>query len=134
VSGAAKVESGVSVSKNHLENELIKVSFDRAGEIPSVYDKTRQRELLAEGKVANRLIAYEDKRMQWDAWDIDRYFEEQFWPLADSKTTISVVETGPHRAAIRVERKYQKSLIVQVISIAAGARQVEFDTFIDWQE
>jgi len=44
------------------------------------------------------------------------------------------VETGPHRAAIRVERKYQKSLIVQVISLVSGARQVEFDTFIDWQE
>jgi len=44
------------------------------------------------------------------------------------------VETGPHRAAIRVERTYQKSTIVQVISLAAGARHVEFDTFIDWQE
>jgi len=72
--------------------------------------------------------------MEWDAWDIDRYFEEQFWPLADSPTTISVAETGPHRAAIRVERLYQSSKIVQVISLAAGARQVEFDTFIDWHE
>jgi len=134
VGGVTKVESTVSVSKNHLENELLKVSFDKAGEITSVYDKTRQRELLPAGTLANRLIAYEDKPMQWDAWDIDRYFEEQFWPLADSPTKVSVVETGPHRAAIRVERKYQKSLIVQVISLAAGARQVEFDTFIDWQE
>jgi alpha-mannosidase len=45
-----------------------------------------------------------------------------------------VVETGPHRAAIRIERHYQKSTIVQVISLEAGARQIEFDTFIDWQE
>jgi len=45
-----------------------------------------------------------------------------------------VAETGPHRAAIRVERSYQKSRIVQIISLSAGARQVEFDTFIDWQE
>jgi alpha-mannosidase len=134
VGGVTKVESTVSVSKNHLENELLKVSFDKAGEITSVYDKTRQRELLPAGTLANRLIAYEDKPMQWDAWDIDRYFEEQFWPLADSPTKVSVVETGPHRAAIRVERKYQKSLIVQVISLAVGARQVDFDTFIDWQE
>ena len=132
--GAANSSSPLSVSATHLENELLRITFDKAGEITSVFDKTRNRETLAAGEKANRLIAYEDKPMEWDAWDIDRYFEEQFWPLADGKSSISVVETGPHRAAIRVEREYQKSRIVQVISLAAGARQVEFDTFIDWQE
>lgn len=124
----------LSVSATHLENALLRVEFDNQGEIISVFDKSRNRETLAPGARANRLIAYEDKPMEWDAWDIDRYFEEQFWPLADGKATISVVETGPLRVAIRVERPYQKSRIVQVISLAAGERQVEFDTFIDWQE
>ncbi|WP_240231661.1 alpha-mannosidase [Devosia lacusdianchii] len=132
--GAANTSSPLSVSEKHLENELLKVSFDTSGEITSVFDKTRNRETLAKGEKANRLIAYEDKSMEWDAWDIDRYFEEQFWPLADSKAKISVVETGPYRAAIRIERDYQASKVVQVISLAAGARQVEFDTFIDWKE
>ena len=131
---AASARSTLSVSTGHLENELLRVTLDDKGEITSVFDKTRNRETLASGEKANRLIAYEDKPMNWDAWDIDRYFEEQFWPLADGPASISVVETGPHRAAIRVERKYQKSLIVQVISLCAGERQIEFDTFIDWQE
>ncbi|WEK03848.1 MAG: glycoside hydrolase family 38 C-terminal domain-containing protein [Candidatus Devosia phytovorans] len=134
VSGAAKVSSSLSVSEKHLENDKLRITFDKSGEITSILDKTRNRETLAQGEKANRLIAYEDKPMEWDAWDIDRYFEEQFWPLADGKTSISVVETGPHRAAIRVERKYQASTVVQVISLEVGARQVEFDTFIDWQE
>ncbi len=132
--GASNTTSPLSVSEKHLENELLRVTFDKSGEITSVFNKTRNRETLEPGKAANRLIAYEDKPMEWDAWDIDRYFEEQFWPLADGKSLISVVETGPHRAAIRVERTYQKSKVVQVISLAAGARQIEFDTFIDWQE
>ena len=129
-----KAKSSLTVSATNLENDLLKVTLDAAGEIISVFDKTRQRETLAAGARANRLIAYEDKSMEWDAWDIDRYFEEQFWPLADGKSVVSVVETGPHRAAIRVERSYQSSKIVQVISLAAGERQVEFDTFIDWHE
>jgi alpha-mannosidase len=132
--GATHASSSVSVSANQLENELLRVVFDEKGEITSVFDKSRNRETLAPGGKANRLIAYEDKPMNWDAWDIDRYFEEQFWPLADGPASISVVETGPHRAAIRIERHYQKSTIVQVISLEAGARQIEFDTFIDWQE
>jgi len=134
VADGAGSAAPLSVSETHLENELLKVSFDAAGEIISVFDKSRNRETLASGQRGNRLIAYEDKSMEWDAWDIDRYFEEQFWPLADGQCVISVVETGPHRAAIRVERSYQRSKIVQVISLAVGARQVEFDTFIDWQE
>nr|WP_314262376.1 glycoside hydrolase family 38 C-terminal domain-containing protein [uncultured Devosia sp.] len=134
VAGAAKSASTLKVSETLLENEKLKISFDKHGEITSIYDKARQRETLASNQKANRLIAYEDKSMEWDAWDIDRYFEEQFWPLADAKALISVVETGPHRAAIRVERKYQASTVVQVISLEAGARQVEFDTWIDWQE
>ncbi|ODT66707.1 MAG: hypothetical protein ABS75_26430 [Pelagibacterium sp. SCN 63-23] len=134
VSGAASGKSELSVSKKRLENALLRVTFDDKGEISSIFDKTRNRETLAPGGRANRLIAYEDKPMNWDAWDIDRYFEEQYWPLADGKASIAVVETGPHRAAIRVERTYRASRVVQVISLAAGARQIEFDTFIDWQE
>lgn len=132
--GAANASSPLSVSASHLENELLKITLDASGEITSIIDKTHGREVLAQGQSANRLIAYEDKPMEWDAWDIDRYFEEQFWPLADAEAEIGVVETGPHRAAIRIERTYQNSRIVQVVSLAAGARQVEFDTFIDWQE
>ncbi|UYN98545.1 MAG: alpha-mannosidase [Devosia sp.] len=134
VAKAPKTASAVSVSTTHLENALVRVSFDKKGEITSILDKARNREVLPEGARANKLVAYEDKPMNWDAWDIDRYFEEQSWPLADGKAEISVVETGPHRAALRVERNYQKSRFVQVISLEAGARQVEFDTFIDWQE
>jgi alpha-mannosidase len=132
--GTASATSSLSVSTGHLENERLRVAFDDKGEITSVFDKTRNRETLAPGGRANRLIAYEDKPMNWDAWDIDRYFEEQSWPLADGPATVTVVETGPHRAAIRVERRYQKSLIIQVVSLEVGARQIEFDTFIDWQE
>jgi alpha-mannosidase len=129
-----KPASTLSASTTHLENSLVRVTFDARGEITSVFDKTRVRELIASGKTANRLVAYEDKPMNWDAWDIDRYFEEQFWPLADGPAKIDVVETGPYRAAIRIERSYASSRVVQIVSLEDGARQIEFDTFVDWQE
>ncbi|MET1026682.1 MAG: alpha-mannosidase, partial [Dongiaceae bacterium] len=61
--GAQNSYSPLSVSENHLENELLKVTFDASGEITSVFDKTRDRETLLPGHTANRLIAYEDKPM-----------------------------------------------------------------------
>ncbi|MGR3343949.1 MAG: alpha-mannosidase, partial [Paracoccaceae bacterium] len=127
-------QSDLSVSPRHIENASLRVTFDEAGEITSVIDKTQHRELIAAGKTANALIAYEDKPLNWDAWNIDRYFNEQFWPLADLPAKIEVVETGPYRAAIRIERTYASSAIVQVISLQAGARQLEFDTYVDWHE
>jgi len=125
--------SSLSASTHHLENALIRVTFDDNGEITSVFDKQASRELIAAGQTANRLVAYEDKSLNWDAWDIDHYFEEQSWPLK-AATKIELVETGPYRAAIRIERTYQSSKFVQVVSLEAGAKQVEFDTFIDWVE
>ncbi len=127
-------KSSLSVSKSKLENSLVKVSFDAKGEITSVIDKATGRELIKAGETANRLVAYEDKPLNWDAWDIDSYFHEQAWPLADGKVKIEVVETGPWRAALRIERSYQASKFVQVVSLEEGSRLVEFDTWADWQE
>lgn len=86
-----------------------------------MFDKRRRRELLGPGTAANRLVAYEDKSLNWDAWDIDRYFEEQFWPLSDLPVEISVVETGPYRAALRLVRPYGSSRITQIISLEREA-------------
>jgi alpha-mannosidase len=124
----------LSVSTRHLENALLRVELDTHGELTSVYDKTRRRELLKAGESANRLVAYEDKPVKWDAWDIDSYFQEQFWPLADGPAKIDLVESGPYRAAIRIERTYAASRVVQIVSLVNGTRQIEFDTHVDWQE
>jgi alpha-mannosidase len=132
---ASPTPSTLDVSSEKLENAHVRVLFDAKGEITSVFDKTTGRELLKSGQTGNRLVAYEDKSMDYDAWDIDWYFEEQFWTLAEeAEVSIEVVETGPLRAALRIERKWRASKIVQIVSLRAGARQVEFDTHADWQE
>lgn len=124
----------LNIRKDLLENDLVCVRFDSAGEITSVFDKNRNRELIPTGAKANELIAYEDKPVNWDAWDIDHSFEHKFWKLSDLPCTIEVIEEGPHRAALKVTRQYQSSKVVQIISLAAHARQIEFDTFVDWRE
>lgn len=128
------IASSLSVSKLYLENDRIAVRFDEAGEIFSIFDKELGRELIQEGRRANQMIAYEDKPKAYDAWDIDHYFEEKSWQLSDEPAQIDVLETGPHRAALRIERRYAASRIVQIVSLQEGKKQVEFDTEVDWQE
>jgi alpha-mannosidase len=127
-------QTTLSAGTHHLENAHLRIELDDTGELASVYDKTLNRQLLPEGSKANRLVAYEDKPWTYDAWDIEAYFEDQSWPLSDCPTSIDCVETGPHRAAIRISRKYGQSEVVQIISLEADARQIEFDTWLDWRE
>ncbi|MEM1235948.1 MAG: glycoside hydrolase family 38 C-terminal domain-containing protein [Pseudomonadota bacterium] len=133
VAAPAPSATDLSVSETHLENALLRVEFDDAGEILSVLDKSAGRELLKPGARANRLVVYEDKPKNYDAWDIDAYFEEQSWQVS-IPVKIDVLEHGPHRAALRIERLYAQSRITQIVSLERGARQIVFDTEVDWQE
>ncbi|SIQ34524.1 alpha-mannosidase [Rhizobium sp. RU35A] len=126
-------ESALSVSTTHLENDRLSVRFDAHGRITSLFDKLRQRQILPEGTLANRLTAFRDMPAQYDAWDIDADFEDQSFEI-DDLVSAEVVETGPLRAAIRFEWRYENSSIVQIVSLAAGAGQVEVDCLIDWNE
>ena len=125
---------GPEVAPGRLENNHVRVRFDIKGEIISIYDKTRDRELLKAGQTANQLIAYEDKPLAYDAWDVDHYYDKKSWPLSEQPAKIEVAETGPHRAALRIERGYRGSRIVQVISLGTTSAQLEFDTYVDWRE
>lgn len=129
----ARAASLMVATPDRLENDLIAIRFDGRGEITSVIDKATGRELIPAGRSANRLMAFEDKSVDWDAWDIDWYFEEQSWPFGE-EAEITVIEEGPHRAALRITRRYRNSDVVQIVSLAAGARQVEFDTCVNWHE
>lgn len=125
--------SALSVSPTLLENALLRAQFNARGQLVSLFDKQRQREAIRPGEVGNALVAYQDIPIDFDAWDIDNYIEDVAWPI-DTLVSAEVVETGPYRAAIRFEWSYESSRIVQVVSLAENAAQLEFDTHIDWHE
>ena len=126
-------ESRIGVSKTLLENDMLRAQFNARGQLVSLFDKVRNREALQPGAIGNALVAHQDIPIDFDAWDIDDYIEDVSWPV-DHLVSAEVVETGPWRAAIRFEWAYESSRIVQVISLAEGAAQLEFDTFVDWHE
>ncbi|MGV0912635.1 alpha-mannosidase [Martelella sp. FOR1707] len=123
--------SALTVRADRLENDYILARFDEAGRLVSLYDKKAERECLK--GTGNRLQAFRDLPEAFDAWDIDRTFEDQVFEI-DGLASAEVVETGPWRAAIRFEWVYEASRIVQVVSLETEGRLLEFETFIDWRE
>jgi alpha-mannosidase len=116
-----------------LENGELRVVVDASGELAHVYHKRADREVLATGETGNRLIACEDRPLDYDAWDIDSYYEERAEPV-HGVTGIRIVEQGPLRVALAVTRRYRSSTIEQIIRLAHAGARLDFVTHIDWHE
>ena len=131
--GQEPTSGELSVGPDHIENRFVRVELDGAGDIIRIFDKQAGREVLPEGAVANQFQLFEDRPMKWEAWDIDMFYEDRMW-TAEPASSISILEQGPLRAAIAIERKAMSSTIRQVISLSANSARLEFRTDIDWQE
>jgi alpha-mannosidase len=116
-----------------LLNAFYELSLNEQGEISRLYDREAQREILAPGENANQLIAYEDRPLNFDAWDIDLFYEEKPYPLRE-QATLRVIEQGPLRATVEVEHHFLSSRVTQRISLWRSSRRIDFATEIDWHE
>jgi alpha-mannosidase len=125
--------TAVTATPDHLENNGIRVEFNAAGDITRIYDKVEQREVLPPGAIANQWQAFEDRPLNWDAWDVDIFFEDKMH-LAEPAESIRVVESGPLRATLEVKRRILNSIYTQRISLTNSSDRLDFDTVIDWRE
>jgi alpha-mannosidase len=131
VVAAGEPAGTLSVSPTRLENELVRVDLARDGTLAGVLDKRSGREVLA-GR-GNQLWAYVDKPREWDAWDLEATYAEQGEELA-AVGEPHVVEHGPHRVAVRVERRLRDSRVVQDVRLWAGSPRIDFHTRLDWHD
>ena len=119
--------------KDLIENDFIRIEINSAGDISRIYDKQAAREVLPEGTLANQWIAFEDRPLNWDAWDIDIFYDDKSW-LAEPAKSIKVLDTGPLRAVLEIKRQILSSIYTQRISLDHNSARLDFDTEIDWQE
>jgi alpha-mannosidase len=117
----------------HLENEFLQVEFSADGDITRVFDKKANREVLSPNAIANQFQAFEDRPINWDAWDLDIYYDDKMW-LAEPASSIRMVEYGELRQTIEIRRKIQNSDYIQRISLSHNSPRLDFDTWINWQE
>jgi len=129
------IEDAVSVEAHDagftLENEHLRVAINHAGQLTEVYDKSHGRQVLK--GLGNVLLAFEDRPLVWDAWDVDPFFEDRAEEL-NSSADITIEEDAKHRVSLRIARKFRDSTIVQTIRLTAGSKQLDFVTDVDWHE
>lgn len=129
----AEKTRALSASRSHLENGFLRVEVDQAGDIVRLYDKINQRDILPPGTVANQFQAFEDRPLNWEAWDIEIYYDDKQF-TADPATRITLLENGRLRVTLEIRRRIRHSNYVQTISLAHNSPRLDFHTRIDWQE
>ncbi len=126
------LSTGLKVTASTLENGKYLVRLDAAGDVVGITDKSAGRELLA---APARLEFHYERPAQWPAWNMD--WEDRVKPasgVVEGPAKIRIVESGPARVALAVERESRHSKFVQIVRLAAagGRDRVEFASTIDW--
>jgi alpha-mannosidase len=115
-----------------LENSHLRVTLAEDGRVESVLHKPSGREALT--APGNRFELFDDRPVDFDAWDIDPY---TFQTQRDAQPAESweIVCDTPLRAEIAFERPLgEKSRVRQVVRLDAASPRLEFHTTVDWHE
>ncbi len=130
---SASSNPAIQVTDHSLENERYKITINDAGDISSVFDKVAQRELLS---APSRMEFLTQSPTNYPSWNLE--WKCQMAPprgFVDGPAKFRVVENGPVRVAVKVEREAQNSIFSQTIRLYAGdaANHVEVQNHIAWQ-
>jgi alpha-mannosidase len=122
----------LAATDSSLENPRYRIKLDSNGDVSSIFDKQVNQELLS---APARLAFQTEKPHDWPAWNMD--WEDQRKPprgYLGGPVKVRVVENGPVRVGVQVERETEGSKFVQTIRLSAGdgGNRVEFGNVIDW--
>lgn len=116
-----------------LENNFIRAEFNDAGNLIRLFDKQTCRQVLAEGVEGNQWQSFQDRPLDWEAWDIEIYYDDKC-VLAEPAHLIRATEQGPLRACLEIERRLFSSTIRQKIYLYHDRTRLDFESVVDWRE
>ncbi|BCU67606.1 alpha-mannosidase [Sulfolobales archaeon HS-7] len=110
-----------------IENGQLIVEINKHGLITRIFDKRNKREILA--RPSNDVLVHENIPGWADAWDIEESFHDT--TLNMDTRSVTVEETGPLRACVRIERAIKHSTLTQKVCLYAEEREIRFTDTIN---
>jgi alpha-mannosidase len=118
---------------SRLQNERYRVTVNTAGDVSSIYDLVAGRELLA---APIRLAFLTEWPSEFPAWNMD-WADRRQEPrgFVEGAPRVRVIENGPLRYALQIDRESENSSFREVIRLGSGdtSERVEFVQHIDWR-
>ena len=131
--GTNKTASSFKVSENSISSNYYEISWNDNGQLTKIYDKKNKRNVLVNNACGNVFQVFEDKPMQYDAWDIDIYYQQKMKEISTLQES-KIIENGPIRCVIEFTWTYSSSMINQKMVLYANNPRIDFETRIDWHE
>lgn len=122
-------KSGKEIS-NGVETNYYIIQWNEDGHLISIFDKKVQREILSDE--GNILQLFEDKPLDYDAWDIDIFYKEKVEIVKFS--SISILHNGQHFIDISFKGYFGKSSIEQIMRLYSNSRRIDFISDVNWHE
>lgn len=122
-----------SMEGSTLDTPWYTIAWNEGGQLTKIFDKEAKRDVLKEGQEGNVLEIFEDKPIDFDAWDIDIFYIEKMQKINAAEAP-SLVENGPLKAVVRFHYKYHLSDIMQDMIVYKHSKRIDFKTHVDWHE
>ena len=131
--GAAQAASTLKITERSLENDRYQIGLNDEGDITNIFDKPARKELLFK---PIRLAFLTQKPDIFGAWNM--YWKDQRnapRSRVSGPAKFTIVENGPVRVALKVDRQSEGSSFSQTVRLASGGagERVEIANGIDWQ-
>jgi len=116
-----------------LENAMVLYEFDNDGKLTKAYDKELDLNILADDEMGNLLSLYDDHPLDWDAWDIDIFYETSHLEYAKGIAAETFCD-GKVRKGLKFNFAIGNSKIQQFIFLTDNNKRLDFETEVEWNE
>ena len=122
-------EHTLCVGEDVLENDWLYLEIDReTGYVKRLYDKEHKKEVL-KGSSAIAVVIDDPS----DTWSHGVFsFKNEIGRFSDAR--VKLIENGPVKGTIRVESRYNNSLLIQDFTLYRELRYIEVKVTVDWRE
>ena len=122
----------VVVTDRSMSNGLLALSWGLDGNLTSVIDVVRGRELIPPAAVAAELVLAVDHPVQYDAWDLESWTVDASAPVGPADS-IEVEAAGPLVGIVAVRRSFGPSTAEIRYVLRAGSERLDIEVDLDWQ-
>jgi alpha-mannosidase len=126
-------ETPFAVGPGRVETPFYVLQWNDHGQWTELYDRRVGRQVLVPGTLGNLLQVFEDKPLNFDAWDIDIFYQEKM-TVIDRLESVRTVSVGPLAAVVRFTWTYADSRVEQDVTFYRSNPRIDCVTRVDWHE
>jgi len=127
------VDDRVVVTDSSMTNRHLAVRWDAFGNLTSIIDLQRARELIPTGQLGAVLELAPDHPVEYDAWDLESWTRAGAATLDGSDgVEVRIVDAGPLVGRVRVARSFGPSSSVVTYQLRADCAQLDIGIELEW--